>query len=76
MMDPLQVARRDLLEPAELSEAALEAVLGDVLGTGVDYADLYLQFSRRESWVLEDRIVREGSFSLDRGLGVRVTVGE
>ena len=43
---------------------------------GVDYADLYFQVSRNESWSLEDGIIREGSFNLDQGVGVRATSGE
>jgi TldD protein len=43
---------------------------------GVDYADLYFQVSRQESWTVEDRIIREGSFSHDQGVGVRAISGE
>ena len=43
---------------------------------GVDYADLYFQVARQESWSLEDGIVREGSFSVDQGVGVRANSGE
>lgn len=43
---------------------------------GVDYADLYFQVTRQESWSLEDGIIREGSFSLDQGVGVRANSGE
>jgi len=43
---------------------------------GIDYADLYFQVSRQESWMLEDSIIREGSFSHDQGVGVRAVSGE
>ena len=43
---------------------------------GVDYADLYFQVTRQESWSLEDGIIREGGFSLDQGVGVRANSGE
>jgi TldD protein len=65
-----------LLEPAGLGEQQLGRTLGTVMQGGVDYADLYFQVSRRESWMLEDGIIREGSFSLDQGVGVRATSGE
>ena len=65
-----------LLEPAGLGEQQLTATLGRVMCGGVDYADLYFQVSRQESWTLEDGIIREGSFSLDQGVGVRATSGE
>ena len=65
-----------LLEPAGLGEQQLATTLGSVMRGGVDYADLYFQVSRQESWTLEDGIVREGSFSLDQGVGVRANSGE
>jgi len=65
-----------LLEPAGLGEQQLNTTLGSVMRGGVDYADLYFQVSRQESWTLEDGIIREGSFSLDQGVGVRATSGE
>ncbi|HSG87707.1 MAG TPA: metalloprotease TldD [Pseudomonadales bacterium] len=76
-MNPVfDIARRDLLDPAELDTARLEAVLGGMLSPRIDYADLYLQHHRSESWVLEDSIVRDGSFGIDRGVGVRAVSGE
>jgi TldD protein len=65
-----------LLEPAGLGEQQLPPTLGTVMRGGVDYADLYFQVSRQESWTLEDGIIREGSFSLDQGVGVRANSGE
>jgi len=37
----------------------------------IDFADIYLQTSVNESWVLEDGIIKEGSFHIEGGLGVR-----
>ncbi len=65
-----------VLEPAGLGEQQLTTTLGSVMRGGVDYADLYFQVSRQESWTLEDGIIREGSFSLDQGVGVRANSGE
>ena len=65
-----------MLEPAGLEERDLNKTLGGILQGGVDYADLYFQVSRQESWTLEDSIIREGSFSLDQGVGVRAVSGE
>ena len=65
-----------LLEPAGLGEQQLSTTLGGLMRGGVDYADLYFQVTRQESWSLEDGIIREGSFSLDQGVGVRANSGE
>ncbi len=72
----LEIAYRSLLEPAELSEHKLQRVLGNVLGYAVDYADLYFQSVRYESWVLEDGIIKEGNYNIDYGVGVRAISGE
>ena len=42
----------------------------------VDFADLYFQHSRFESWSLEEGIVKAGTFSIDRGVGVRAVSGD
>ncbi len=65
-----------MLEPAGLDERQLNSTLGNIMQGAVDYADLYFQVSRQESWTLEDSIIREGSFSLDQGVGVRAVSGE
>ena len=65
-----------LLEPAELDPAGVETRLGDLSGGDIDMGEVYFQNRRTESWALEDGIVKEGSFSLDRGLGVRAVSGE
>jgi TldD protein len=65
-----------MLEPAGLDEGHLDKTLSSMMCRGVDYADLYFQVSRQESWTVEDRIIREGSFSHDQGVGVRAVSGE
>ena len=74
--NPVEAVMSKLLEPAGLGERQLGRTLGTLMKGGVDYADLYFQVSRQESWSLEDGIIREGGFSLDQGVGVRATSGE
>jgi TldD protein len=73
---PLDVARSLILEPAGLDESRLDRVLGTVMGSAVDYGDLYFQLSRDESWALEDGIVKEGAHSIEQGVGVRALAGD
>ena len=75
-MDPIDAAKSSLLVPAGLEERHLNEALGRMLTGGVDSADLYFQFSRHEGWSLEDGIVKEGSHSIDQGVGVRAMAGE
>ncbi len=65
-----------LLAPAGLDLAALDPVLASIHTHDIDFADLYFQYSRIESWSLEEGIVKSGSFSIDRGVGVRAVHGE
>jgi TldD protein len=74
--NPIATAMSCMLEPAGLDEGHLNKTLGSMMQGGVDYADLYFQVSRQEGWTVEDRIIREGSFSLDQGVGVRAVSGE
>jgi TldD protein len=75
-IEHLAVARQLLLEPAGLDESHLLTALGEIFRHRVDYADLYFQFTRSEGWSLEEGIVKSGSFSIDRGVGVRAVSGD
>ena len=50
--------------------------MGTIFNHQVDYADLYFQFTKNESWSLEEGIVKTGSFSIDQGVGVRAVAGD
>ena len=71
-----ETASATLLAPHALDEGRLQAVFGQMLAHRVDYADLYFQYSRSESWSLEEGIVKSGSFNIDQGVGVRAVSGE
>ena len=49
-----------LLSPAGLDLPQLQGVLGSIMSHHVDYADLYFQYSRAESWGLEEGQVKIG----------------
>ncbi len=74
--DNLTLARRTILTPGGLDEQRLDRTLGLVMDHAIDAADLYFQVSREESWALEDGIVKEGSASIEEGVGVRAISGE
>lgn len=65
-----------LLEPAGLSIADTEKWLGRLMTPGVDFADLYFQRQRQESWVMEEGILKEAGHQLAQGVGVRAVSGE
>jgi len=76
MNDAISAARGALLDSSGLDEHQLEQLLGRLQGRGIDAADVYLQYGRLESWVLENGIVREGNYSIEQGAGLRVISGD
>src|SRR3569833_469740 len=75
MSAPIALASNIILAPAGLSENDIERVLHELMSHAIDSADLYFQTSRHESWGLEDGIVKSGSHSIERGVGVRAERG-
>src|ERR1700727_1976142 len=74
--DALTMARELILQPSGLDDGRLDRVFGEVLSHSVDFADLYFQLSHEEAWSLEDGIVKDGSASIEQGVGVRALAGE
>lgn len=72
-----QTATQLLLEPDGLDDAFIDKVVSKLSNVnGCDYADAYFQYSRHESWSLDEGKVKTGSFSIDRGVGLRSLCGE
>lgn len=67
----LEIAEKQLLLPTGITEQKLQYVLGTLLSHRIDDADLYFQLAHAESWTLDDSIVKEGSFAIEKGVGVR-----
>ena len=75
-LDSFSEAERCLLAPYGLSMRDLESALAGIMARGADDADLYFQYSRAESWSLDEGIVKAGSFGIDQGFGARAVTGE
>ena len=80
MNQQFDIANELILQPSGLGEVDLEKILSGIISadakSGIDMADLYFQNTRSESWVLEDGIVKSGSFGIVCGVGVRAISGE
>lgn len=76
MKTPLTIAKELLLSPASLDETSIDKLIRSMLNQHIDDADLYFQSVSYESWHLEDSEVKSGSFSMDRGVGVRAVSGD
>lgn len=75
-MDFHQIADQCLLSPYDIDTSGLQQVIGQILTHEIDYADMYFQYNRSEGWMLEEGIVKSGSFNIEQGVGVRAISGE
>lgn len=65
-----------LLHENQLSNDNISSLLSSLFVKGIDYADLYFQYSVAESWVLEEGIVKSGTYNINHGVGARAVKGE
>ncbi len=72
----MEQATAVILNPGGLTVDMLPNLFSRVASRTIDYADLYFQYSRSESWSIEDGIVKVGSFNIDQGVGARTIVDE
>ena len=75
-MELLNLARQAILVPAGIQDSAIENIMGCLLSSPVDAADIYFQATHSESWVMEGGIIKEGSHNIEQGAGVRAVSGE
>jgi len=71
-----QIIDDTLFKPACFEAYDLQKLIFNQLHAKIDYSDIYLQNTLSESWVLEDRQVKRGSFAINRGAGIRVVSGD
>jgi TldD protein len=76
MTEALITAKELLLAPSSLDETGIEKLFKSMMSHHIDDADLYFQSCSYESWYLEDSVVKSGSYSLDKGVGIRAVSGD
>ncbi len=69
------LAQDQLLTPAGLGSSDIERALGRLASGPIDLGEMYFQRRVREAWMLEDGSVRNGSWDVDQGVGVRAIAG-
>lgn len=76
MANTLEEVQNALLGQQGMDLNHVQQTLDTLMNANVDQADVYFESVQAESWVMEDSIVREGSHSIDQGVGVRAISGE
>ena len=65
-----------LLNDHKINEAEVFNLLTSMSDKGSDYSDLFFQHSIAESWVLDEGIVKDGSYNITHGVGARCVSGD
>ena len=76
MNEPVEIARRELWDGSDIAEQDVDRLVGRLMSRDVDTGELFFQHRRSESWTLEGGSVKDGHYSVDRGVGVRAISGE
>ena len=76
MSDLVSQAEETLLKSKGMAFAEIEETVFDLLSREIDYGEVFVQSTRSEAFGLEDGIVKDGTFSVDAGIGVRALAGE
>jgi TldD protein len=72
----LNTVEQHILDANQLTQDDVLKGIDIMLEHKLDYADLYFQASFHESWVMEDGIIKDGSYNIEQGVGVRAVSGE
>ena len=72
----LETVQNLLLTPATLNGEQVLSLINNLMSHKIDFGDAYFEYTRSESWNLEEGKVKAGSFSIDQGVGVRAVSGE
>ncbi len=75
-MQDFKLSNKYIINKSDLSHHDLLKYLDTIKSKSVDYSDIYFQYSKNEFWSLEDGVVKNGSFSIDQGVGLRSISGE
>ncbi len=71
MQNSLDLAKASILEPSGLDESHLSQAFSTLLHSSADSGDIYFQMRKHEAWSLEDGIVKDASYNINQGVGIR-----
>ena len=65
-----------ILNNHDLTDEKLNKILSKAYSSKIDFADIYFEHTNVESWTIEDSIVKNGTSSIDGGVGIRSVIGD
>lgn len=72
----LKKVKSNLLEFNNIDYKDIYNMLSLMKKKNLNYADLYFQSNINEEWLLEDKIIKEGSYHISQGVGIRTIYKE
>lgn len=76
MKSLLEQVETNLFQESDLHLENLQTAILKLHAFDIDYSDIFIQEVQHQYWQLEDGIVKDASFNLNKGLGVRAIEGE
>ncbi|WWP01394.1 MAG: metalloprotease TldD [Candidatus Dasytiphilus stammeri] len=70
------VIKEQWLIKHNIKQSEILSILSQLEKPRLDYGDLYFQSSYHETWVLENRMIKNSFYNIDQGVGVRAITGE
>jgi TldD protein len=67
----IEQINHNLITANELSIDFLQQQANKLITRGANFCDIYLQNNTSESWVIDEDIIKSGSFAVNQGIGVR-----
>ena len=67
---------KNILSEHDLTDDKLSKLLSVSCPRGIDFSDIYFEYSTSESWSIEDGIVKNGTSIIDSGVGIRSISGD
>ncbi len=67
---------KNILSEHDLTDDKLSKLLSVSCPKGIDFSDIYFEYSASESWSIEDSIVKNGTSIIDSGVGIRSIAGD
>ncbi len=75
-MNIRQEIKELILNPSEINHVNIAQIFNKLKRKNVDYADMYFQYSKNEYFAIEDGQVKNTTFNIDNGCGLRAVSGE
>lgn len=66
-----EIVINNILLKNNISIENIFSILSDLSKKTIDYSDIYFQSKLNESWVLENKIIKNGIYDFDTGIGLR-----